>query len=145
MDEPDAAHQRPPGLDDRTVDALGRLSEALETIERVRGHLYSVHQLTGHADLMLDEAVELLRRAGQEEFADAVRDELIGRNVIEGRWTYQIVEDYDEGYYAAFRDLEARVRGRLAGGRRHLFEAEMKERRRTKGRPGHEAGPDKQS
>ncbi|MEV4623689.1 hypothetical protein AB0J74_33905 [Asanoa sp. NPDC049573] len=134
-------HRRPPGLDDTTVAALGKLSEALETVERVRGHLYSVHQLTGHADLMLDEAVELLGRAGHQDLADAVRDELIGRNVIEGRWTYQIVEDYDDGYYAAFRDLEARARGRLAGGRRHLYEAEMKDRRRSRGRLGHEKGP----
>jgi hypothetical protein len=134
-------HRRPPGLDDVTVAALGKLREALETVERVRGYLYSVHQLTGHADLMLDEAVDLLRQAGQVELADAVRDELIGRNVIEGRWTYQIVEDYDDGYYAAFRDLEARARGRLTGGRRHIYEAEMKDRRRTKGRLGHEAGP----
>ena len=29
----------------------------------------------------------------------------------------------------------------LAGGRRHLYEAEMKERERTPGRPGHEARP----
>jgi hypothetical protein len=134
-------HRRPPGLDDVTVAALGKLSEALETVERVRGHLYSVHQLTGHADLMLDEAVDLLRRGGHHDLAEAVRDELIGRNVIEGRWTYQIVEDYDDGYYAAFRDFEARARGQLAGGRRHIFEAEMKDRRRTKGRRGHEAGP----
>ena len=134
-------HERPPGLDDDTIAALGKLSEALETVERVRGHLYSLHQLTGHADLMLDEAVDLLRRAGHQDLADAVRDELIGRNVIEGRWTYQIVEDYDDGYYAAFRAVEARARDQLAGGRRHLYEAEMKDRRRTRGRPGHEAGP----
>ncbi len=61
---------------------------------------------------MLDEAVDLLRQAGQVELADAVRDELIGRNVIEGRWTYQIAEDYDDGYYAAFRESRPRP-GRL--------------------------------
>lgn len=44
---PDPDHRRPEGLDDITVDALGRLSKALETIHRVRGHLYSFHQLTG--------------------------------------------------------------------------------------------------
>ena len=140
-DGPDAAHRRPDGLDDETVAALGKLSEALETVERVRGHLYSVHQLTGHADLQLDDAVELFRKAGHDDVAERIETELIGRNVISGRWTFQIVEDYDDGYYGTFRGLEEDTRNRLAGGRRHLFEAEMKERRRTHGLPGHEARP----
>jgi hypothetical protein len=138
---PDEAHRRPDGVSDETVAALGKLSEALETVERVRGHLYTLHQLTGHADLMLDDAVALLREAGHPQVAERVAKELIGRNVISGRWTFQIVEDYDDGYYADFRRLERDARDELAGGRRHLFEAEMKERRRTHGRPGHEARP----
>ena len=140
-DGPDSAHRRPEGLDDETVAALGKLSEALETVERVRGHLYALHQLTGHADLMLDDAAEMFGKAGHPEVADRIGRELIGRNVIGGRWTFQIVEDYDDGYYADFRRLEEQARNQLAGGRRHLFEAEMKERRRTHGRPGHEARP----
>jgi hypothetical protein len=143
-DGPDAAHRRPAGLDDVTVEALGRLSEALETTERVRGHLFSVHQLTGHADLQLDGAVELFRKAGHDDVADRIERELIGRNVIAGRWTFQIVEDYDDGYYATFRDIEKQTRDALAGGRRHLYEAAMKERRRTHGLPGHEARPREQ-
>jgi hypothetical protein len=138
---PDLDHRRPPGVDDATVAALGKLSEALETVERVRGHLYALHQLTGHADLMLDDAVEMLREAGHPKTAERVEQELIGRNVIAGRWTFQVVEDYDDGYYADFRRLERDARDELAQGRRHLFEAEMKERRRTHGRPGHEARP----
>ena len=137
----DDAHRRPAGLDDDTVAALGKLSEALETTERARGHLYTVHQLTGHADLMLDDAVALFRKAGHEGIADQLQAELIGRNVIAGRWTYQIVEDYDDGYYATFKEIERQARDRLAQGRRHLYEAEMKERRRTHGRPGHEGEP----
>src|SRR4051812_7324359 len=137
----DSAHRRPPGLDDTTVEALARLTEALETTERARGHLYAMHQLTGSADLALDEAVGLLRSAGHDAVAARIERELIGRNVIEGRWTFQIVEDYDDGYYALFRSLERLARDELAGGRRHLYEAEMKERRRTEGLPGHEAGP----
>lgn len=140
-DRPDREHRRPPGLDDATVAALGKLSEALETVERARGHLYSMHQLIGHADLSLDEAVRMFRAAGHHELAERISDELIGRNVIAGRWTFQIVEDFDDGYYAVFRGLERHARDRLAEGRRHLFEAEMKERRRTHGRPGHEARP----
>ncbi|GAA2903685.1 hypothetical protein GCM10010517_69680 [Streptosporangium fragile] len=116
-------------IDEATVEALGKLSEALETTERARGHLYSFHQLTGHADLQLDEAVEMLRAAGHPEMADIVTSELIGRNVLPDRWTYQVVEEYEDGYYGVFADVERRIRERLAGGRRHLHEARMKERR----------------
>jgi hypothetical protein len=140
-DGPDAAHRRPAGLDDATVAALGKLSEALETIERVRGHLYALHQLVGHADLMLDDAVRMFRDAGHADVAERIQRDLIGRNVLPGRWTFQIVEEFDDGYYADFRTIEAHARDALAGGRRHLYEAEMKEHRRTPGIPGHEAQP----
>ena len=56
-DLPDPDHRTPDGVDDATVEALGKLSEALETCERARGHLYSFHQLTGSADIELGEAV----------------------------------------------------------------------------------------
>ncbi|SCL30106.1 hypothetical protein [Micromonospora inyonensis] len=141
-DAPDERHRRPAGVDDETVAALGKLSEALETVERARGHLYSLHQLIGHADLMLDDVVERFRAAGHDRIADRIAEELLGRNVIAGRWTFQIVEDFDDGYYALFRNLDRQARDELVQGRRHLFEAEMKEHRRTRGRPGHEARPD---
>jgi hypothetical protein len=139
---PDAEHRRPAGLDDATVAALGKLSEALEATEDARGHLYAFHRLTGSADLTLGEAVGMVREAGHGELAGRIETELVGRNVVPGRWTFQIVEEYDDGYYALFRELEQLARDRLAGGRRHLVEAEMKEERRTHGRPGHEATPD---
>jgi hypothetical protein len=125
--------------DELTVQALGKLSEALETVERARGHLYSMHQLTGTADFQLDEAVSLFARAGHEELAERIQRELIGRNVTPGHWTFQLVEEYDDGYWSEFRALERQAREKLAGGRRHLYEAELKERRRTHGRSGHEA------
>lgn len=134
-------HRRPNGIDDATVEAVGKLSEALECVERARGSLYTFHQLSGHADLLLDEAVDAFEQAGHTDFAEQVRAEVIGRNVIAGRWTFQIVEDYDDGYYTTFRDIDREARERFTGGIRHLFEAEMKERRRTHGRPGHESRP----
>jgi len=141
QDKPTAEHLRPPGVDDATVEALGKLSEAFEVVEDARGHLYGFHRLTGTADLALGEAVDLFRAAGHAELADRLQTELVGRNVLQGRWTFQIVEEYDDGYYAAFKDLEAAARDNLVDGRRHLFEAEMKEDRRTHGRPHHEAVP----
>ena len=140
-DAPDSDHRRLDGLADDTVKALGKLSEALEMVEEARGRLYGFHRLTGSADLALGEAIDLLRQAGHADLADSIAEDLLGRNVLQGRWTFQLVEEYDDGYYQAFQAHEAKARASLAGGRRHLFEAEMKEDRRTKGRPAHEATP----
>jgi hypothetical protein len=144
MSPPDPAHQRPEGLDDATVEALGKLSEALETVEEARGHLYSFHRRCGTADLALGEAVEQLRGAGHDDVAARIERELVGRNVLDGRWSFQIVEEYDDTYYSTFRDLERAAREQFAGGRRHLFEAEMKEERRSHGQAHHEAAPNDQ-
>jgi hypothetical protein len=130
-----------PDLDDTTVEGLGKLSEALETVEQARGLLYGFHQLTGKADLLLQDAVELLRKAGRTALADDLDRDLVGRNVIADRWTFQIVEDYDAHYWATFRGLDARARDELADGDRHVHEARMKQRERTRGHPRHEAGP----
>ncbi|GAA1303123.1 hypothetical protein GCM10009610_12640 [Pseudonocardia xinjiangensis] len=138
----DGAHERPPDASDELVEAVGKFGEAVEYIERARGHLYSLHQLIGHADLLLDEVVDGLRATGHDDLATQVHDELLGANVLPGRWTFQIVEEFDDGYYAAFTALEKRVRDETMLGRRHVFEAEMKQRRRTHGRPGHEPAPD---
>lgn len=133
--------RRPPGVDDATIAAVGKVSEALEYVERARGHLYAFHQLMGHADLTLGDGCDELRSAGHQAVADRLERELVGRNVLNGRWTFQVVEEFDDGYWSEFRDHERWVREELQAGERHVFEAEMKERRRTSGRIGHEATP----
>lgn len=137
----DEQHRRPEGADDATVEAVGKLSEALEWLERARGRLYDFHQMMGHIDELVGDAADQLRDAGHAELADRVAEELVGRNVVHGRWTFQLVEEFDDGYYRDFTAIEATIRDQLMDGRRHVFEAEMKERRRTHGRPGHEATP----
>ncbi|MFB7949630.1 hypothetical protein ACFC6L_32510 [Kitasatospora phosalacinea] len=124
-------HGRPPGTDDATVEALGLLSEALETTQRARGSLYDFHQLTGGADRTVGEAVRRLREAGHGEQADLVAREVQGADVLPGMWTFQIVEAYDDGYHRRFTEVERQVRAALGGGRAHIAEAEMKQRRET--------------
>jgi hypothetical protein len=140
-DAPTHQHTVPSGVDEATVAAVGKLTEALETTERARGHLYTFHQLTGTADLRLGDAVAGLREAGHQELADRLERDLVGRNVLPGRWTFQIMEDYDDTYWSVFRDFEKEVRDALTEGRRHLHEAGMKEDRRTQGHPHHTATP----
>jgi hypothetical protein len=125
---------------DLVRDAVGKLRKALETTERARGRLYDFHQMTGTADFELGDAVRALREAGMDQQADLVERELVGRNVIADRWTFQVVEDYDDGYYASFRRVEAQVRQEAGDLPRHGYEQELKDGRRTHGRPGHEAG-----
>jgi hypothetical protein len=135
------AHVRPEGVSDDLVYAVGRVTQALETIERARGALYDFHQLVGYADLELDDAVDTLIRCGHPEMAELIEKDLIGRNVIDGRWTFQIVEEFEETYYDMFRHVEKNVRDRLMDGKRHVRESDFKERRRTRGHKAHEARP----
>jgi hypothetical protein len=131
--------------DPTTVEALGKISEALETVERARGHLYSFHQLSGSADLALQEGVAKLREAGHDELAEEISAGLVGRNVLPDRWTFQIVEEYDDGYWSVFREYENKARQLLAGGRRHLFEANMKDDERAGKNPEAQTRPPRYS
>ena len=131
-------------LDDETVEAVGAMTEALETVEVARGHLFAFHQLTGSADFKLERAITLLGKAGHHALADRLKRELLGRNVLPGRWTFQVVEDYEDTYYTPFREMEREVRD-LTGGLPHVHEADLKRQRRTDGEPGHEATPDERA
>ncbi|MFC4855808.1 hypothetical protein [Actinophytocola glycyrrhizae] len=128
-------------LDDDSVEAVGALTEALETVEVARGHLYAFHQLTGAADFKVERAVTLFEKAGHRELAERLSRELLGRNVLPGRWTFQVIEDYENTYYTPFRDLEGEART-LTRGLPHVYEADLKRQRRSAGEPGHEASPD---
>jgi hypothetical protein len=133
--------RRPQGVDDETVEAIGKLGEAAEWVERARGRLYDFHQMSGHADLLMGEAVDRLREAGHDEAAERVEAEIVGRNVIEGRWTFQLVEEYDATYWEPVRSVLSDIRDGLVDGKHHVHESEMKEERRSAGRRHHESRP----
>jgi hypothetical protein len=137
----DRAHERPEGASDLAVEAAGKMSEAFEWLERARGHLYDFHHLIGRADFLMGDAADLLDECGAPELADEIRREVIGRNVIDGRWTFQLVEEFDEVYFEAAKSAERRVRDTLMDGRRHVLEAELKDRRRTPGLAAHASRP----
>ncbi|WP_353647903.1 hypothetical protein ABLG96_13560 [Nakamurella sp. A5-74] len=118
-------HPRPGGVDDATVSALGKLSAALEVVEDARGALYHFHRLSGMADLNLQDAVRELRDAGHADLADDIDRTLVGRDIVDGRWSFQLVEAYDAQYWSVFHDVEQHARETL-GLEQHVFEAEMK-------------------
>lgn len=138
----DDAHRRPDGVPDATVEAIGKFSAALDHVEDARGHLYAFHRLMGSGESTLEEAYELIRKApGLEDYAEAMDRDVLGRNPLPGMWSFQMVEAYDDEFYAAVKGLHQRMLDELLEGKRHIFEAEMKELRRTPGNRGHEKTP----
>jgi hypothetical protein len=121
-----SARERPPGVTDETASALGKLSEALEAAEHARGMLYGFHQLCGTVDKHVQDAVELFRKADQPELAAEIEQCLVGRDIVDGMWSFQLVEAYDEQYWEVFRDVEREARARCAVPAKHVYEAEMK-------------------
>lgn len=138
-----AADRRPDGVSDATVDALGTLGEACEWLERARGHLYEFHQMSGRVDLLLGRAADELKDAGHDDLAEALATHLVGRNVLHGRWSFQIVEEYDATYWDVIREFHRHARDRLVDGADHVFESEMKDDRRSEGLPHHERRPER--
>ncbi len=141
-EQPAPEHRRPEGVTDATVEALGKLSAALDHVEDARGHLYAFHRLCGSAETTMEEATTLIREAGHGHIADALDRGVLGRNPLPGMWSFQMVEAYDDGFYAEAKGIQQRAIDELMEGRRHIFEAEMKELRRTRGRVGHEVTPE---
>jgi hypothetical protein len=118
-----------------TVEAVGKATEALEYVERARGHLYAFHQLIGRADFLFEESACRLARAGHAEEAASLWRNVVGRDVLERRWTFQIVEGFDDDYYQAARSEVLALERRLVGGRRHAHEEALRHRRRVERPP----------
>jgi hypothetical protein len=116
---------------DATVDAVGKATEALEYVERARGHLYAFHQLIGRADFLFEQSALSLAAAGRQSDAARLWRQVVGRDVLEGRWTFQIVEGFDDDYYSAARTEVLRLEDELVGSRRHAHEEQLRERRRA--------------
>jgi hypothetical protein len=53
--------------------------------------------------------------------------------VIAGRWSFELVEDYDAGYVEVFRAAERAARRSLGVPEPHVGEAEMKHREQHDG------------
>jgi hypothetical protein len=104
-------------------EALQRVELGAEWLHRAHGDLVESHHKTGHAMDHLANAGEFLRDSGHEDLADALRDENLPRGVIdEGRWSYDVLESYQDGFLSALTDFEERVRGEVADGQRHVTE-----------------------
>ncbi|MFC6768858.1 hypothetical protein [Natrinema soli] len=119
-----AAESEPtPALSETELEALHEVELGLEWAQRAQGCLLEFHHATGHGMDHLSRAEELLRAAGRDDLAAAIRADLLPHGVVDDdRWSYDVLENFQESLLAETRSLERRVRRELADGERHVRE-----------------------
>ncbi|MFD1563383.1 hypothetical protein ACFR99_07470 [Haloarchaeobius amylolyticus] len=110
-------------LSERELEALHEVELGLEWAQRAQGYLLEFHHATGHGMDHLYRAETHLRATGHDDLADTIRDDLLPHGVVdEDRWSYDILETFQESLLVETRALEHRVRQELADGQRHVRE-----------------------
>jgi len=123
-DTPDGIDAEPVAeLTEGELAALHEVELGFEWLQRGQGCLLEFHHATGHGMDHLAEAELLLRDHGHEALADTIRDEVLPHGVVDDdRWSYDVVENFQETLLTETRALERRVRAELADGERHVRE-----------------------
>jgi hypothetical protein len=115
-DKPDA------DLSKTELAALHDLQLGIEHLHRGYGHLLAFHHAVGRGMNRFEDAREELRESGHDARADALRDDLLPAGVFDERWSYELVETFEDGFLPAAVEFESAVREELASGRRHVTE-----------------------
>lgn len=92
-----------------------------------------------HLHFQMRDVVVMLRDAWHVESAERLEREAGGRNVLEGGGPSRSSRSSRTSTTTRSAPWEKQVRDEPVGRQRHVFEAEMKEARRTSGMPSHEA------
>lgn len=115
-------------------EALHEVELGIERLHRAHGHLVAFHHNTGRAMNHLAEAEDLLRECDHHDLADALRDEYLPRGVVApndsddvtaGRWSYEILENFQKTFMTDLVAFGETVRATVADNCRHAFERQQ--------------------
>lgn len=114
-------------LSDAERSALHEVELGIEWLHRAHGALIEFHHDTGHAMDHFACAEALFRESGSTALANALRDEHLPRGVIDGdRWSYDLLENFQEGFLEEMADFEEEARWSISDGQRHVAERAQK-------------------
>ncbi len=120
-------------LSDEACQALRSVELGVEWVHRAHGDLVGFHHKTGKAMEHLAEAERELRECGHEDLADELRDRYLPLGVIDDdRWSYDVLETYQEGFLDPLADFRARATDDIADGHRHVFERRTQQERKRR-------------
>jgi len=113
-------------LDQKEIDAIHEVELGVEWLTRAHGALLEFHHGTGHAMEHLAAAESLFRERGHEALADDIKHRFLPRGVIDqDRWSYDVLETFEDGMLADVDAFEERARREVTGGRRHVAEQQQ--------------------
>lgn len=122
-------HKKSTDLSESEISALHEVELGIEHLHRAHGHLIAFHHSTGRAMNHLAAGEEHFRETDYETLADEIRDEYLPRGVIEGResddrgrWSYDVLETYEEVFLNDIVDFWRMVSETVADGQRHVHE-----------------------
>lgn len=121
-------------LSETEESALHELQLGIEYVHRAYGNLLEFHHELGHAMDRIGDAEDELREAGHGELADRLRDDHLPAGAISGRWTYELVEEFSDGFLEDVDAFEGEVREELADGVGHVTERRQQRRIRERAR-----------
>lgn len=147
---PDSTSVRPTlggvhGVSELERTTLHEVELGVERLHRAHGHLVAFHHNTGRAMDHLAGAEGLLRECGYDALADRLRDEYLPRGVIAdgdlvdptaGRWSYDVLESYQEVFYRDVVAFGSEVHDTVANGLRHAFERQQERDWKERSRRG---------
>lgn len=112
-------------LTDAERDALHDVRIGVDHVQRAFGSLLEFHHEMGSAMDRFEDARETFREAGHDEFADALRDDVLPAGAVDNRWSYELVESFRGGLLPDVIELEREVREDVAGGVAYVREREL--------------------
>lgn len=128
-------------ITDEERDALHHCQLGIEHVYRAYGSLLDFHHRVGHAMDRFHAAEERLRAAGHTELADELRDRHLPAGIVDGRWSYEVVEGFERDFLDPVTAFEVAVREDLAGGRTHVSERAQQRAWRKRAGWTDDAGP----
>lgn len=109
-------------------EAMDAVEVAAEWVERAFGSMLDAHHQMGRAHLLLLEAADAMEAVGRADHAERIR-QVAASDVMPGRWTYRMVDEFRAMLLEPVRAMEEGVRSDVTGGIRHVYEMDL--RRRT--------------
>lgn len=117
-------------LTEKEIEALHQLQLGKEHIRKAYGQLLGCHHEVGRGMNKIKKATEILEDCEREDLSEEVGS-IVPANATSDRWTWEIVDDFEDNLLEDVLKTDKEVREELADGQRHINEEQMENMRKS--------------